>query len=108
MRLVTGLAGEAAGVLVGVDLREAFGFGGAGRVAADAEDCGVELGWGDRGVVGMLRQRAMAGFAVDVGVLAGGLDGQDVGVAGLAGLVAGEVGGGGGDFADGGSPGGGG
>ena len=51
----------------------------------------------------MIRQRAMAGFAVDVGVLAGGLDGQDVGVAGLAGLVAGEVDGVGGDFADGGS-----
>src|ERR1017187_8851171 len=100
MRLVTGLAGEAAGVLVGVDLREAFGFGSAGRMAADAEDGGVELGWGDGGVVGVFRKRTVVGFAVDVGVLAGFLGVQDVRMAGLAGLVAGEMDGTSGNLTD--------
>src|ERR1017187_5873747 len=100
MRLVAGLAGEAAGVLVGVDLREALGFGSAGRMAADAEDGGVELGRGDGGVVGVFRKRTVAGFAVDVGVLAGFFGVQDVRMAGLAGLVAGEMDGTSGNLTD--------
>jgi len=103
MRLMAGFAGEAAGVLIGVHLREALGFGGAGGVTADAEDGGVELRWGDGGIVGVFRQRAVAGFAVDVGVLARGLDGEDVGVTGFTGLVAGEVDRTGGYLADGGA-----
>ena len=91
MRLVAGFAGNAAGVLVGVDLREVFGFGGAGSVALDAEDGGVQLGRGDRRIVGVVGQRTVAGFAIDVGVLAGLLGVEDVRVAGLAALVAGEV-----------------
>src|ERR1019366_2333214 len=71
MRLVAGVAGEGAGVLVGVDLREALGFGSAGRMAADAEDGGVELWRGDGWVVCVLRQGAVAGFTVHAGVLAG-------------------------------------
>lgn len=102
MGLMTGFAGEAAGVLAGVDLGEGFGFGGAGGVAADAEDGGVKLGRGDGRVVGVVGQGAVAGFAVDVGVLAGGFDGENVGVAGFAGLVSGKFDGPGGDLGDGG------
>ena len=100
MRLVAGLAGEAAGVLVGVDLREALGFGSAGRMAADAEDGGVELWRGDGWVVCVLRQGAVAGFTVHAGVLAGFFGVEDVRMAGLAGLVAGEMDGTSGNLTD--------
>lgn len=91
MRLVAGFAGNAAGMLLGIDLREGFGFGGARRVAADAEDRGIELGRRDRGIVGVLGQGPVAGFAVDVDVLAGLLGVEDIRVTGLARLVAGIV-----------------
>ena len=109
MRLMAGFAGQAAGVLVGVYLWEALGFGGTGRMTADTEDCGVEFGWGEwrrravRHCVHVFLQRAVAGFAVYGHVLAGGLGGDDVAVAGFAGSVSGEMNWTGGDLADGGS-----
>jgi hypothetical protein len=103
MRLVAGFAGDAGGMLFGVDLRESLGLGRAGRVTANAEDGGIEFGWGNGGIVGVLGERSMAGFAVDVCVLAGLLGIQDVGMAGLAGLMSGEVDWAGGDLGDGGA-----
>lgn len=104
--MMAGFAGNAAGMLLGVYLREALGFGGARRMTTDAEDCGVEL-WGserrrsvDRHCIYVLLQRTVAGFAVDGHVLAGGFGGENVGVAGLAGLVTGEVDRAGGHLAD--------
>ena len=48
------------------DLRESFGLGGVGFVAAGADYCGVELGWfHGRRIVGMLDLRSVAGFARD-------------------------------------------
>jgi hypothetical protein len=87
-------------MLIGVDLREAFGFGGAGGMAANAEDCCVEFRGSDGGVVGVFGQGAVASFAVDVGVFAGGFGGEDIGVAGFAGLMAGKVDGFGGYLGD--------
>jgi hypothetical protein len=103
MRFVAGLAGKTAGMRVGVHLREALGFGCADRMTANTEHRGVELGRHDRGVVGMLCQRAMTGFAIYVHVLAVLLHCQNVCVTGLAGIVAGEVDRAGGDLSDGGS-----
>ena len=100
MRLVAGFAGDASGVLLGVDLREVFRLGRAGRMAADAEDSGVEFGRGDRRIVGVLGQRSVAGFAVDVRVLAVLLRVQNVRVAGFARIVAREVDGTGGHLRD--------
>ena len=92
VRLVAGLAGNAAGVIRRIDLGKALGLGRAGRVAADAEHGRVQLGRRyARGIVGVLGQRSVTGFAVHVRVLAGLLYVQNVGVAGLAGLVAGEL-----------------
>jgi hypothetical protein len=89
--LVTGFAGEAAGVVL-FYLGKGFGFGGAGGVASNAEDGGIELGWLDRGgVVGVPGEGAVAGFAVDVGMLAGFFGFEYVGVAGLTGLMAGKL-----------------
>src|SRR6266702_6291176 len=103
MRLVAGLASEATGMLVRIDLLEAFGLGRAGRMAANTEIGRVEFGGHDRGIVGVLCQGAVTGFAIDVGVLAGLLHLQDVRVASLAGLVAGKMDRACGNLADGGS-----
>lgn len=101
MGLVTGLAGNAVGVVGCVDLREALRARGAGGMAADAEDGGVGLTRIDGRIVGMFSQWTVAGFAIDVRVLAGTFGLGDVGVAGFAGLMAGEVSGVGGDFGNG-------
>ena len=73
MRLVTGVAGRAAGVLGGDDLGEPLGLGGVLFVAAAAEvgDVG-KFGDDGAGVVGVGGKGTVAGFAGDVGVLAGG------------------------------------
>ena len=74
-----------------IDLREGFGFGGAGGVAAGAENGGIQLGWHHAGGIScVLGKRTMAGFAVDTGVLAFGLGVLNIGVAVQAGLVTGE------------------
>jgi len=83
-------------------LREAPGFGGVLLVAAGAEDGGVELGGGyGGGIIGMGGQGAMAGLAVHMRVLAVLLLFEDVGMAGLAGLMASESDRPGGDIGDG-------
>jgi hypothetical protein len=103
VRFVAGLAGKAAGVLVGVDLGEAGRLGGAGRMTSDADDGGIEFGGHDRGVVGVILQRTMTSLAVDMLMFARLLGFGDVGMAGLAGGVPGEVEGLGRDLCDGGS-----
>ncbi len=88
---MAGFAGNAAGVGGGINLRKVFGFGGAGGVAAGAEDCCIKFGRDDvGGIGGVFGERTVAGFAVDAGVFAFGLGVLDVGVAIDAGLVAGE------------------
>lgn len=88
MRLVTGLAGYPAGVLIGIDLRKIFGSCSAGGVAADAKCGGVGLAGIDRrGIVGVLCQRSVAGLAVHPRVFPGAFCLRNVGVAAFAGLV---------------------
>jgi hypothetical protein len=67
------VAGHAAGMLRGNDLGESSWFGGVFFVATPAEvgDVG-QLRNVRRGIVGMLRQGPMTGFARHVSVLAGG------------------------------------
>src|ERR1035438_3864667 len=73
VRLMARIAGHAAGVFGGGHLREVGGLGGVLFVAPAAEvgDIG-QLGDVGGGVGGMLGEGTMAGFAGDVGVLAGG------------------------------------
>jgi len=91
VRQVAGVARGAAGVFGGDDLREPLGLGGVLFVAAAAEirDVG-ELGLHGAGIVGVRGQRAVAAFASDVGVLAGGAHFSLVVVAHDAGVLAGE------------------
>ena len=58
-----------AGMLLGVDLRKTLGLGDVFEVAANTKMSNIgELGFYARGIVGVLGQRAVAGFAVDVSV----------------------------------------
>ena len=89
---MAGFAGNAVGVVRGIDLRKSLGLGGTRRVASRAQHRGIRLyrryrGW----IVGVLGQRAVAGFAVHMRMLALALHIEDVGVAGFACLVAGEL-----------------
>ena len=73
-------------------------------MATHAERSGVDLGgWRHGGVSRMHGLRAVAGLAVHIGVLAGFLGIEHVGVAGITRIMAGEVHGARGDFIDGGS-----
>ncbi len=104
MRLVAGLARKAAGVLIRFHLREGLRSGRAGRMTADAEGCGIELGRMDRAwVAGMIGEGTMAGFAIDVGMLACLLDLEDVGMTGFACLMTREVDGTSGNLSNGGA-----
>ena len=104
MGLVAGVAGNASGVICGCDLRKGFGLGAVGFVAAGADDGGVELGRFDGGgIVGMPGLSSVAGFAGNDDVLALLLLFHDVGVAGLAHVVAGMGDGAGRGFGDGGA-----
>ena len=102
VRLMAGIAELTAGMFLGVDLRKAPGLSDVFGMAADAErgDFG-QFRFCARGVVGMLRKRAVAGFAVDVGVDAFCLGLGDIGVAAFAGVMAGVGDRARGDFADG-------
>lgn len=100
MRLVAGFAGNPGRVLLGVDLLDGGGLRCAGSMAACAQDRGVQFGRLHRGVFGMFRQGTVARFAVHMGVPAGRLHLQDVGVAGLTRLMASVVNRPSGDFAD--------
>lgn len=86
---MTGVAELPAGMLFGVDLREALRFGDVLGMAADTQmgDVGL-LGCHARGIFGVLRERAMTGLTVDVGVNAFGFYVGLVGVTAIASLVA--------------------
>ena len=97
---MTGLAGHATGVIGNIDLRKGFGPGGAGGMAAGAEEGRVGFAGIDGGIVGMFGLGTMARLTVNVGVFAGALRLRDITVAGLAGLVSGEVNGMSGDLSN--------
>ena len=78
-------------MLGGGDLRERRGFAGIGFVTARAEYGSVGKLRGDRTwIIGMIRQRSMAGFASDASMRAFALHLGLVGMADLAGFAAGE------------------
>ena len=56
-----------------INLRKAFGFGGAGRVAAGAEYGRIRQNRHDRWVVRVAGQSSVAGLAIHMRVLAGAL-----------------------------------
>lgn len=92
MRLVTGLAGLPRGMVFAVHLRESGWLGDIRFMTARTKlTCVWQLRLKRRGIVRMLRQRAMAGFAINARVLAGLLEVGDVRVAILACLVTSEV-----------------
>jgi hypothetical protein len=100
--LVASVAGDASGVICGCDLRESFGLGAVGFVAAGADDGGVELGRLDGGgIVSMLGLGSVASFAGDDDMLALLLLFHNVRMAGLAHIVAGMGYGAGCGFGDG-------
>ena len=99
---MAGVADEASGVIGGDDLRESFGLGAVGLVAAGANDGSVELGWlYGGGVVGVLGLGSVAGLAGDDNVLAQLFLIDHVSMASLANFVAGEGGWPGRDFSNG-------
>ena len=99
MRIVAGAAGRFPGVLARHNLREPFRFGGIRLVANRAELCGVGKDWFlTAEVLRMASERTVAGFASDIGVGTFAFRGDDVVVAGGAGLVASENGSARGDF----------
>jgi hypothetical protein len=102
VRLVTGVAGDASGVIGGDDLGESFGLGAVGLVAAGADDGSVELWWlyGGR-VVGVPGLGSVAGLAGDDNVLAQLFLIDYLSMATLANIVAGEGGRPGRDFSNG-------
>ena len=100
MGLVTGVAGTSAGVVCGRYLREPFRLGAVGFMATRTKNGGVELRRLNAGVVCMVGQCAVTGFAGDYDVLAMALLVDDIGVAGLAGLVTGVDDGLRGDFSN--------
>ena len=88
---MTGFAGNAVGVVCGINLREPLGLGGTRRMASRAQHCGIRFyrryrGW----IVGVLGQRSVAGFAVHMRMLTFAFHIEDIGVAGFACLVTGE------------------
>jgi hypothetical protein len=87
------------GVLARDDLRECFGFGAVRFMADDAEFGGIgenRLLAGE--ILRVTPERTVAGFASHIGVRTFALGGDDVIVAGGAGLAAGEDGSAGSDF----------
>ena len=84
---MAGFAGHAVRVLLGHDLRESFRPRSAGRVTAYAELRRIQLGRCYRRIGSMRRQRAVAGLAVHLLVLALVFQISLVGVAGITGLV---------------------
>ena len=100
MRLVAGVAEGATGMLGSDHLGEPLGFGRILFMTAPAEAADLgEFGDDGAGVVGVLGEGAVAAFAGDVGVFAGGACFGLVVVARDAGILAGE---GDGPLADGG------
>ena len=91
MRLMTALADDPARVLGAGHLRKGFRLGDVLFMAARAEHRGIgQLRYHRTRVLGVLGQRAMAGFAVDAHMLARFLYGQHVAVTVFTGLVTGK------------------
>ena len=91
---MAGIAGHSVRVVRRDNLREILGLGSTGRMAAGAENGGVRQNRLHRGRVvrrGVFFLCAMAGFAVHVRMLALAFDVHYIGVARLAGLVAGKL-----------------
>jgi hypothetical protein len=89
VRLMAGVTGQPGGMIRGHDLREPLGFGAVFFVATGADYGSFEFRGLDAGVAGMIRERAVAGFAGDGYMFSRLLCVRDVGVAGFAGLMAG-------------------
>jgi len=90
MRLVTGIAGSASGVLRRVHLGETLGLSDAGLVTADAKHRRVQLrGLHRRGIVSVLGLRSVAGLASHSLVHTLALYFENVGVTGFADLMSG-------------------
>jgi hypothetical protein len=102
VRLVTGVAGQAPGVIGRGHLRESFWFGAIGFVAASTNDSGIEL-WGlYRGrIIRVFGLRAVTGLAWNDGMFPKFLLIDDFSVAGLAHLVSRMGNGAGREFSDG-------
>ncbi len=88
---MTGLAGSSARVLLGVYLGETLGSRGGGGMAANTQSGCIKFFRCDGGVSRMRRLWPMTCFAVHVRMFADALGGSDVGVAGFACLVPGEM-----------------
>ena len=98
---MAGLTSDSAGVRGCIHLWEPGGLGNILLVATRANDCRVrQRGYQRSGILGVLRQRTMAGFAVHMSMLAVALRVGDIGMAGLAGLVTSVVNGPGGQFVE--------
>ena len=92
MRLMAGVTSQAAGVIGRNDLREIPGLSGVRFVAADAQHSGVEFGRSHRGgIVSVLGERSVAGFAIHVRMLAVFLFVEHIRVTAFAGVVAGVI-----------------
>jgi hypothetical protein len=104
MRLVTGVAGKSSGVISSYDLREAFGLGTVGFVAASTENSSVELGRLDGcRIVSVPGLGAVTGFARNHDMTPLLLQVDDIGVASFADLVSGMGDGAGRNFGNGGA-----
>ena len=87
---MAGVAKLPPGVFLSVYLRKALGLGNIFGVTTNAKMGDVRLLRGQAcGVIGVLGERPVAGFTVDVGVNAFGFGVGDIGMAAFAGLVAG-------------------
>jgi hypothetical protein len=101
MRLMACFARNAVGVIRWINLRKAFGLGGTRRMASRTKNSGIRLYRCHRGrIVGVFGQRSVARFAAHVHVSAFALHIEDIGMAGLASLVTGELNGSSRDFAE--------
>ena len=88
MGVVANAASDIPGVLARDYLREGFRFGGVRLVANDAKLCGVgEDGFLTGEVLRVASQRPMAGFASNIGMRTFAFCGNDVVMAGSAGLA---------------------
>lgn len=98
---MAGFAGQSRAVFLGIDLREIFRLGGVRRMAANAENGGIEFRRLDGArITGVCCKRAVAGLAVHACMLSVLFQREDVGMAGLAGLVSSKHRWFGGDFGD--------
>lgn len=86
---MAGVAGEPARMLGSHHLGKPLRLSAVGLMTSSADDRRVELRRLNTGILSMIRQRSVTGFAGDHHVLTGLLLVGNIGVTGLAGLVAG-------------------